>query len=226
MLAPADGTFAVREAPSRHRKYVKSSLENEAVARTRDDGSLHGFRKGKRKVGKPSRHDAFRQREGHPIRRTADDFDFDSDAPVEFANPYDNMHAGWTVAVTDTISRAPTVGYRRVFAAVLSTTTNQISPVEYVQVTRLHYFAAEFSIVLLNGVDIQTSSAAWGAGARAKTPVRIARRARRRRPDRAAAESGSMRTSRRLAILSVESLQNKFWIEIGHWRFSLFLQMR
>jgi hypothetical protein len=31
--------------------------------------------------------------------RTADDFDFDSDDRVEFTNPYDNIHAAWSMGV-------------------------------------------------------------------------------------------------------------------------------
>ena len=95
------GTFAVFPGSTvPHRKYVKSSLENEGRGTNQMmTGFYTDYRKGKHKAGTPTAHDAFRQTDGHPIRRTADDFDFDNDDRVEFANPYDNVHAGWSMGI-------------------------------------------------------------------------------------------------------------------------------
>ncbi len=60
-------------------------------------GYYKDYRKGIHKAGTPTGHPAFRQTEGRPIRRTADDLDFDNDDRVEVRNPFDNIHAGWSM---------------------------------------------------------------------------------------------------------------------------------
>jgi hypothetical protein len=81
-------------------KYIKASLEKEGRGTNQlMTGYYDDYRKGTHKMGSPAGHKAFRQSKGHPIRRTADDFDFDSDDRVEFANPYDNIHAAWSMGV-------------------------------------------------------------------------------------------------------------------------------
>ncbi len=83
-----------------HRKYVKTSLEKEGRGTNQlMTGFYDDYRKGMHKMGSASGHEAFRQTRGHPIRRTADDFDFDGDDRVEFTNPYDNIHAAWSMGV-------------------------------------------------------------------------------------------------------------------------------
>ena len=79
-----------------HLRYVKASVDyNGQNANQLMTGFYKDYRKGVHKVGTPTAHSAFRQTEAHPIRRTADDFDYDNDDRVEFENPYDNLHAGW-----------------------------------------------------------------------------------------------------------------------------------
>ena len=101
---PANGEFAVFPAstvPSR--KYIGKSLEKGGVgANQMMTGYYKDFRKGKHKPGGPTAHDAFRETSARPIRRTADDYDFDNDDRVEFANPNDNMHAAWCQSVEST----------------------------------------------------------------------------------------------------------------------------
>ncbi len=81
-----------------HIRYVKISKERNGLgANQLMTGYYKDYRKGVHGVGKSTAHKAFRQTEGHPIRRTADDFDFDNDDRVEFDNPYDNIHAGWSM---------------------------------------------------------------------------------------------------------------------------------
>jgi len=83
-----------------HAKYVKTSVEQDGSGTNQVmSGFYQDYRKGVHKNGKPTGHDAFRQTEGHPIRRTSDDFDFDNDDRVEFMNPYDNIHAAWSMGV-------------------------------------------------------------------------------------------------------------------------------
>lgn len=98
---PKKGEFAVfpgSTVPSR--KYVGKSLEKGGVgANQMMTGYYKDYRKGKHKPGGPTSHDAFRETSGRPIRRTADDYDYDNDDRVEFANPNDNMHAAWCQSV-------------------------------------------------------------------------------------------------------------------------------
>jgi hypothetical protein len=83
-----------------HIKHVKISRERNGLgANQLMTGYYKDYRKGIHRIGKSTAHEAFRQTEGHPIRRTADDFDFDNDDRVEFENPYDNIHAAWTMGV-------------------------------------------------------------------------------------------------------------------------------
>lgn len=83
-----------------HIKHVKISKERNGLgANQLMTGYYKDYRKGIHGVGKATGHEAFRQTEGHPIRRTADDFDFDNDDRVEFENPYDNIHAAWSMGI-------------------------------------------------------------------------------------------------------------------------------
>jgi len=86
-----------------HMTYVKESiLKNGYGANQLMTGYYSDYRKGIHKPGTPTAHDAFRQIDSHPIRRSSDDNDYDNDDPVEFMNPYDNIHAGWCMGVNAT----------------------------------------------------------------------------------------------------------------------------
>ncbi|RFM26400.1 peptidoglycan-binding domain-containing protein [Deminuibacter soli] len=58
-------------------------------------GYYKDYRKGFHKSGAPTGHEAFRQTEIQPIRRSGDDLDFDLDDRIEYDNPQDNIHCGW-----------------------------------------------------------------------------------------------------------------------------------
>lgn len=58
-------------------------------------GYYKDYRKGFHKADSPTGHEAFRQNASHPIRRTTDDTDFDTDDRIEYDNPQDNLHCGW-----------------------------------------------------------------------------------------------------------------------------------
>lgn len=98
---PDDRTLAVFPGSTvPHAKYVKTSVERNGSGTNQVmSGYYRDYRKGVHKNDKPTGHQAFRQTEGHPIRRTTDDFDFDNDDRVEFMNPYDNIHAAWSMGI-------------------------------------------------------------------------------------------------------------------------------
>jgi hypothetical protein len=79
-----------------HKRYVQVSLEKNGEGTNRlMTGLFHDYRKGFHKAGKPSGHEAFRQVNQLPIRRTGDDLDYDEEDRVEFVRPFDNIHAAW-----------------------------------------------------------------------------------------------------------------------------------
>lgn len=86
-----------------HQEYVsKSLLKGGEGANQLMTGYYRDYRKGVHKAGSPTAHDAFRQVNFHPVRRTSDDIDFDNDDRVEYENPNDNIHAGWCMGVNST----------------------------------------------------------------------------------------------------------------------------
>ncbi|GGK72377.1 peptidoglycan-binding protein [Rufibacter glacialis] len=64
-------------------------------------GFYEDYRKGVHHAGSRSGHEAFRQVNKLPIRRTADDLDFDVHDRVEFMSPFDNLHSAWSMGVSD-----------------------------------------------------------------------------------------------------------------------------
>jgi len=62
-------------------------------------GYYKDYRKGVHKANSPTGYQAFRQTDGRPIRRSADDFDYDSDDRVEFVNPFDNLHSALSMGI-------------------------------------------------------------------------------------------------------------------------------
>lgn len=84
-----------------HQKYVARAKENGgAGANMLTTGCYVDYRKGEHLAGKATGHAAFRQTHAHPIRRSADDLDFDTDDTVEVTNPFDNIHAAWCQGVS------------------------------------------------------------------------------------------------------------------------------
>jgi hypothetical protein len=69
-------------------------------------GFFRDYRKGMHHAGSPSGHEAFRQANKLPIRRTSDDLDFDTDDRVEHMSPFDNLHSAWSMGVNDGYSSA------------------------------------------------------------------------------------------------------------------------
>lgn len=83
-----------------HLRYVKTARQHGGQGANQLMTGFYGdYRKGVHKPGSPTGHEAFRQVEGRPVRRTTDDFDFDNDDRVEFTNPFDNLHAAWCMGI-------------------------------------------------------------------------------------------------------------------------------
>jgi len=138
-------------------KYVKLSKENNGRgANQLMTGCYKDYRKGVHKKGKPTAHDAFRQTQGHPIRRTADDFDFDNDDRVEFVNPYDNIHAAWCMGVDhDSYASAGCqviVGYPH---CLKRENKPDVGPWKEFKENAYNLQQNRFAYILLNGRDAQ-----------------------------------------------------------------------
>lgn len=98
---PTDGKIALFPGSTvPHRTYIKAAFAANGVgANQMATGFFSDYRKGVHKPGKVTAHNAFRQTKGRPIRRTSDDYDYQNDDRVEFANPFDNLHAAWCQGV-------------------------------------------------------------------------------------------------------------------------------
>ena len=103
-----DGSIAVFPGSTvPYIEYVRKSKEKGGSGTNQlMTGYYRDYRKGIHKPGTASAHEAFRQTEAHAIRRTSDDLDFDTDDRVEYANPCDNIHAGWCMGVNGQFSSA------------------------------------------------------------------------------------------------------------------------
>lgn len=116
---PEEATVALFPASTvPHLKYIRSARERSGLgANQLMTGYYKDYRRGMHKAGNSTGHPAFRQIEGRPIRRTSDDFNYDNDDRVEFSNPYDNLHAAWSMGINhDDYSSAGcqvVVGYPR-----------------------------------------------------------------------------------------------------------------
>lgn len=96
---PADNTFAVFPgSTSPHINFYQNG--NGAGANQLMPGYYVDYKKGVHKAGTPTGHDAFKQTDGCPVRRTYDDMDYDNyDDRVEYEHKLDNIHAGWCLSV-------------------------------------------------------------------------------------------------------------------------------
>lgn len=98
---PEKGTIALFPGSTvPNRTYISTALKNKGVgANQLATGYYFDYRKGVHKAGTATAHEAFRQTEGRPIWRTSDDYDYQNDDKVEFANPFDNLHAAWCQSI-------------------------------------------------------------------------------------------------------------------------------
>lgn len=98
---PDKGTFAVFAGSTVPylREIERSKDKGGQGANMLMTGFYTDYRKGRHMSSRPTGHEAFRQTNVHPIRRTADDLDYDEDDRVEHVNPSDNIHAAWCTGV-------------------------------------------------------------------------------------------------------------------------------
>lgn len=95
---PGEGLWLYPGSTVPHRRYIAKALENNGNGTNRlMTGLYHDYRKGRHLAGKPTGHEAFRQDGKLPIRRSADDLDYDQEDRVEFNAPFDNLHAAWSM---------------------------------------------------------------------------------------------------------------------------------
>jgi hypothetical protein len=81
-----------------HRRNIGISLDRGGMGTNMLlTGFYRDYRKGWHKPGSDTGHEAFRQDNKLPVRRTADDLDYDNDDRVEYTRPYDNLHAAWSM---------------------------------------------------------------------------------------------------------------------------------
>jgi hypothetical protein len=93
---PLDKQFAVYPGSTvPHRRYIQGALAGGEQANQLLTGFFADYRKGMHKAGKPTGHAAFRETGMRVFRRTHNDAEFGVDDPVEFDNPFDNLHAAW-----------------------------------------------------------------------------------------------------------------------------------
>ena len=98
--APGKGFAVFPGSTVPHHRHVKSSVARGGRGTNQLlTGCYKDYRKGVHKHGKPTGHQAFRQDNKLPVRRTADDVDYDEDDRVEYGLPFDNLHAGWCMGV-------------------------------------------------------------------------------------------------------------------------------
>lgn len=152
-----EGEIAVFPASTvPHRRYISKSVERGGRgANQLMTGAYKDYRKGKHKASSKTGHEAFRQDGSLPIRRTADDIDYDEDDRVEYGVPYDNLHAGWCGGVDhDYFASAGCQvinGYPK--CEKRGSTSSDIGPWKYFKENAYAISQKSFYYILLNGRD-------------------------------------------------------------------------
>ena len=103
---PGEGFALFPGSTVPHRSHVESALRSRSGRRSGEGanqlmtGLFKNYKKGRHPRRKTrTQHDAFRNDGNLPIRRTADDLDYDNDDRVEYMTPNDNLHAAWCPSV-------------------------------------------------------------------------------------------------------------------------------
>ncbi|WP_162054686.1 peptidoglycan-binding domain-containing protein [Pontibacter pamirensis] len=99
---PAQGLLAVFPGSTvPHLKYIRKAMtRGGAGANQMLTGYYADYRKGDHNLSSPpTRHRAFRQMEARYVLRTLDDEVYEADDRMEFNNPFDNLHAAWSMGV-------------------------------------------------------------------------------------------------------------------------------
>lgn len=98
---PDEGTIALFPGSTvPHVRHITTARDNAGIGANRlMTGFYKDYRKGKHRASSPTGHHAFRQTGVRPIRRSADDLDYDMDDRIEIENPADNLHAAWCMGL-------------------------------------------------------------------------------------------------------------------------------
>jgi hypothetical protein len=170
---PAKGKIAVFPGSTvPHQSLVKTSISKGGLGTNQlATGFYADYRKGVHKEGKPTGHQAFRQSEGRPIRRTSDDKDYQNDDRVEFSNPYDNLHAAWCQGL-DSVNYASAgcqvvVGYPK---CSKPNYTKDVGPWKTFKANAYLLTQDRFQYVLLDGKDAERVATATPSD---KIPARL-----------------------------------------------------
>ena len=105
---PGRGTFAVFPGSTvPHQKYIELARKRGGVGCNQLlSGFWDDYRRGRHKGFGPTGHEAWQQTASRPLRRTADDLDYDPLDRVEITNPADNLHAAWCAGLDSDYSSA------------------------------------------------------------------------------------------------------------------------
>jgi hypothetical protein len=163
---PATNTFAVFPGSTvPHRSLVGAAKRRGGVGANELLTGFYGdYRKGWHKKGRPTGHEAWRQTGSRPIRRTADDLDYDPHDRVEITNPADNLHCGWCAGVESEYSSAGcvvVVGFPKCAQRGKSPATG---PWREFQESGYESKQVAFGLVLLNARDAHRLATAGSAG--------------------------------------------------------------
>ncbi|MCG7585181.1 peptidoglycan-binding protein [Photobacterium sp. OFAV2-7] len=118
-----------------------------------------GYTQGWHSGSSPRGHRAFRMEGKLPIRRTADDLDYDELDRVEYMAPYDNIHSAWSMGPEDSFSSAGcqvVVGYPKCKQRHNRPNTG---PWANFYDNAYSHHQNKFDYILLNGRDALSASA-------------------------------------------------------------------
>ncbi len=169
---PQKGTIALFPASTvPHRSYIRiSHTKNGLGANQLVTGYYGDYRKGLHKPGSITAHNAFRQTEGRPVRRSADDYDYENDDRIEFTNPYDNLHAAWCQGINS--SNFAGAGCQVVVGFPKCAKPNykdNVGPWKVFNENAYKLAQTSFPYILLNGTDAERIAINDGK----KLPVRL-----------------------------------------------------
>lgn len=156
---PGQGIAVFPGSTVPHQSYVaQAKHRNGSGANQLMTGFFADYRKGMHNPGSLSGHQAFRQANKLPIRRTADDLDYDNDDRVEYMAPFDNLHCAWSMGLSDKYSSA---GCQVVVGYPKSKRRDNFPDTGAWKVFRENAYALSqnsFSYLLLNGRDAQNAA--------------------------------------------------------------------
>lgn len=99
IVVVGDQLMALLGSTVPHNSYIKKSISRKGQGTNQMFfGRYVDYKKGIHNAG-PTGHQALRQTDEHPVRRSADDMDFENDDLLSIGIQYDNIHAGWNMGI-------------------------------------------------------------------------------------------------------------------------------